>query len=191
MEAGSEKDDVARMSVVAEPLRSVAVGRRITCALLAGVPAIGVNTFLLAAADWIPLVTARGGILKLLTMYLSLALANIGVGSLWATLGLPAPGSYAFQLGFHVGVGLAMALLYGLALESRLPGLPCVKGLIYAAAVWLANALVVLPWLGEGIAGGRTLSLAGMAYFAAAHTMFFVLLALWFARCRRPPSHTA
>jgi hypothetical protein len=167
------------------------VGRRVTCALLAGAPAIGVNTFLLAAADWIPLATARGGILKLLTINVSPALADIGAPALWATLGLPAPGSHAFQLGFHVVVGLAMALLYGLALERRLLGPPWMKGLIYAAVVWAANALAVLPWLGEGVAGSRYLGLAGMAYFAAAHTVFFLLLAVWFARCRRLSQHTA
>jgi hypothetical protein len=31
--------------------------------------------------------------------------------------------------------------------------------------------------LREGIAGSRSLSLAGMIYFAVAHTVFFVLLA--------------
>ncbi len=63
MEAGYEDDDLARMPAVAERLRSMAVGRRITCALL--------------------------------------TMADVGQ-TLWATLGLPAPGSYTFQLGFTV-----------------------------------------------------------------------------------------
>ena len=156
--------------------------QRAAAALLAGGLAIAVNMALLAAADAIPLVTARGGLLKLLKVAFGDTLARLGAGALWAQSGLPAPGSNTFQLGFHVVVGLAMALLYGLALEGWLAGPPWRKGLAYAAAVWLANAFVVLPLLGEGIAGSRSLSLPGMAYFAAAHTVFFVGLALLFAR---------
>jgi hypothetical protein len=37
----------------------------------------------------------------------------------------------------------------------------------------------VLPWIGEGIAGSAFLSAGGMIYFAAAHTVFFVLLAMF------------
>lgn len=158
--------------------------RRATSALLAGTLAIAVNTALLAAADRIPLVTARGGLQKLLTLYVAHPLAATGAASLWAELGLPAPGSYAFQIGFHVVVGLEMALLYGLLLERWLPGPPWAKGLAYAVTVWAANAFVVLPWIGEGVAGSQSLSPAGMAYFAAAHTVFFLLLAAVFARCR-------
>jgi hypothetical protein len=83
-----------------------------------------------------------------------------------------------------------MAPLYGLVLEAWLLRPPWVKGLAYAAVVWTANALVVLPWLSERVAGSRALSPAGMTYFAAAHTVFFLLLAVWLARCRVPPRHT-
>jgi hypothetical protein len=37
---------------------------KLAAALLAGLSAIVVNTAMLEAADWIPLVTARGGLLK-------------------------------------------------------------------------------------------------------------------------------
>jgi len=157
------------------------VSQRAAAALLAGGLAIVVNTALLAAADAIPLVTARGGLLKLLTVAFGDTLAQSGVGAFWTRAGLPAPGGTTFQLGFHVVVGLAMALLYGLALEAWLAGPPWRKGLAYAVAVWLANALIVLPLLGEGVAGSRSLGLAGMACFAAAHTVFFVGLAVLFA----------
>ncbi len=156
----------------------------VPAALLAGVIAITINTVLLAAADWIPLVTARGGLLKLLTIYFAQPVARLGFGWLWVGLGLPTPGGTVFQLGFHVVVGIGMALLYGLAIEPALPGSAWRKGLIYAAVVWVANAVVILPWLGEGFAGSRNLGLPGMAYFAAAHTVFFVLLAVVFARFR-------
>lgn len=154
----------------------------IRAALLAGSIAIAINTAILAAADWIPLVTARGGLLKLLTIAFGPALSRLGVGIVWAGLGLPLPPGTAFQLGFHVVVGLAMAVFYAVALEPLLRGPPWWKGVLYAGGAWAANALIVLPWPGEGIAGSRSLSIAGMAYYAAAHTVFFVLLAVFFAR---------
>lgn len=169
-----------RSALPLRPLRA-----HILSALLAGAIAIAINTALLTAADLIPLVTARGGLLKLLTIYVGPVFSKLGMGAGWAGLGLPAPGSTPFQLGFHVVVGLTMALLYGIALEPLLPGKPWWKGLLYAAAVWVSNAFVILPWLGEGIAGSRNLGLPGMAYFAAAHTVFFVLLAVLFARFDR------
>jgi hypothetical protein len=51
--------------------------------------------------------------------------------------------------------------------------------------VWLLNAAVVLPLTGEGLAGSVHLSLAGMTWFAAAHTVFFVLLAVLYQRPAR------
>jgi hypothetical protein len=58
--------------------------RKLGAALLAGLIAIVVNTLLLEAADWIPLVTARGGLLKLLKMYFASPLASLGVAHRWA-----------------------------------------------------------------------------------------------------------
>jgi hypothetical protein len=146
--------------------------------LLAGLIAIVANTLILEAADWIPLVTARGGLLKLLRIYFSGPLAGLGVADLWASLHLPGPDTGVFKSGFHIVVGLAMAVFYGLVLEPLLPGSPLAKGLAYALLVWLANAFIVLPWIGEGVAGSRYLSAAGMIYFAMAHTVFFVGLAV-------------
>ena len=157
----------------------------IGAALLAGSIAIGLNTALLAAADWIPLITARGGLLKLLTMLFSPYLSRAGVGSAWVRLGFPVPGGTTFQFGFHIVVGLAMAMFYSVLLETRLPGRPWWKGLLYAAGVWIANAFIVLPLLGEGVAGSRNLGALGITYYAAAHTVFFVLLAVLYARFNR------
>ena len=171
------------------PVEGLHYTRRILPALIAGGIAIAVNTILLAAADWIPLVTAHGGLLKLLTTYLARPVLSIGLGELWSNLGLPSPANHVFQTGFHVVVGLAMAVLYALAIEPLLTGDAWKKGLIYAFFVWLANAVVVLPWIGEGIAGNRSLEAAGMIYFAAAHTIFFVLMAVLYSnlasRCAR------
>ena len=71
---------------------------RTLAALIAGAVAIALNTAALAAADLVPLATARGGLLRLLVMLTGGALQ------------IPAGG--AFQLGFHVVIGLAMALFY-------------------------------------------------------------------------------
>ena len=159
--------------------------RKLAAALIAGLIAIVVNTAMLEAADWIPLVTARGGLLKLLKIYFASPLAGLGVADLWAALHLPAADTHAFKTGFHILVGLLMAVFYAFALEPILSGSALVKGLVYALLVWLANAFIVLPWIGEGIAGSGFLSAAGMIYFAAAHTVFFVLLALLYARFTR------
>ena len=166
--------------------KPIGTQRLLGASLLAGLIAIVVNTAMLEAADWIPLVTARGGLLKLLRMYLSVPLTSLGLADPWTALTLPAPDTHAFKTGFHIVVGLLMALFYAYVLEPMLPGPALVKGLLYALLVWLANAFIVLPWIGEGIAGSAFLSAGGMLYFAAAHTVFFVLLAVLYERFTAP-----
>lgn len=139
---------------------------RTVAALLAGFIAIVLNSLLLRAADFIPLATAHGGLLRLLQM----------------TTGIHLPATAAFKWEFHGAVGLAMALVYAFVLEPVLPGRPLTKGLLYAAAVWLLNSFAVLPLIGEGVAGSRHLTFAGAVWFAAAHTAFFVCLTLLYAR---------
>src|ERR1700744_1643787 len=136
---------------------------RLQAALSAGALAIIVNMLALAGADFVPVATAHGGLLRLLTQY-----------------GLHAPSTPQVQDAFHMAVGLMMALAYASVLDPLLNGSALVKGLIYAAVVWVINALFVLPMTGEGVAGSRHLSLLGMAWFAAAHTLFFVLLAMFY-----------
>ena len=154
-------------------------------ALLAGLIAIIINTVLLHLAKFIPLEIQGGGLLKLLKMGFGDMLAASPISGIWQYLHLPAPDSEVFKTLFHVVVGLVMALVYAALFEPRLPGQPWVKGLLYALLAWLLNAFVVLPWIGEGIAGIHHLSLTGMVYYAVAHTVFFVLLALFYARFRR------
>jgi hypothetical protein len=139
--------------------------------LLAGAVAIVLNTAALAAADLVPLATAHGGLLRFLVILTGGAIRI--------------PPGCAFQTGFHIAVGLAMALFYALALEPVLRGPSWLRGLLYAVAVWLANALIVLSAIGEGLAGSRRLTVAGMAWFAAAHTLFFVTQAILYARLRQ------
>ncbi|MGG2041430.1 hypothetical protein [Burkholderia gladioli] len=138
----------------------------------AGIPAILVNTALLGAADAVGIVTARGGLLKLL-----LTLAGYD-----HTPGIA--GTWIFQQLFHVAVGIAMVIVYGLLLGSwRAPAL--LKGVLAAAIVWLLNAGMVLPMLGEGFAGSRVLTASGVAAFAVAHTLFFVVGAVLHERWKR------
>ncbi len=153
-------------------------------AFVAGAIAIAINTGVLQMADWIPLQTARGGLLKLITQLLGDQFNSSALARFWLGAGLLSPDTAIFKLGFHVLVGLLMAEFYAFVLEPLLAGNAWIKGLIYALIVWLANAFLVLPLTGEGIAGSRHLSLAGMAYFAAAHTVFFVLLSLIYARLK-------
>ena len=52
----------------------------------------------------------------------------------------------------------------------------------HAAHAWRFSE----PWIGEGIAGSAFLSAGGMLYFVAAHTLFFVPLALLYERFTAP-----
>ncbi|WP_152554553.1 hypothetical protein [Burkholderia sp. A1] len=138
------------------------IGAQLSVGLRAGIPAILLNTALLGAADAVGIVTARGGLLKLL-----LTLAGHE-----HTPGIA--GTWIFQQLFHVAVGIAMIIVYGLLLGSwRAPAL--LKGVLAAAIVWLLNAGMVLPMLGEGFAGSRVLTAGGLVAFAVAHTLFFVV----------------
>lgn len=158
---------------------------RVVAALLAGIVAIILNTLALKAADLVPLATAHGGLLRLITPWLSGPLEHLGISRLWYLVGGPPPSEQDFQIGFHIFVGLLMALFYALLLE-RLPIRAWIKGLLYAACVWILNAVVVLPATGEGFAGSDHLTIAGMVWFAVAHTLFFIVLANSYAALRRP-----
>ncbi len=70
-----------------------------------------------------------------------------------------------------------MALAYALLFEPILRGGFLRKGVIAAVPFWLLNACVVLPLLGEGVAGVRTLTVGGLLSYAFAHAVFFIVLA--------------
>lgn len=144
---------------------------RARAAVLAGAIAIALNMATLAAAKLISLDTGSGGLIKLLVILTG------GVVSV--------PPSGPLQAAFHISVGLAMALFYAFVLQPLLPGPSWLRGLFYAVAVWLANALIVLPAIGEGLAGARRLTPAGMVWFAAAHTLFFISQAILYVRLRQ------
>jgi hypothetical protein len=136
-------------------------------ALLAGILSILVNTAILATADYCHIVTARGG---LLTLILRTGLLS----STWAN-------SYQFRQLFHIAVGILMLVVYAGTL-ARLNVPVIAKGLFTAASVWLVNASIILPAIGQGFAGERIISPSGMELFAAAHTLFFLMGAVLYER---------
>ena len=154
-------------------------------ALLAGLVAVLVNTALLDLARLIPLEVQGGGLLKLLKLGLGDLLARTSLPEAWNRLHFPAPDSAIFKAVFHIAVGLVMAVVYAVVVEPVLRGPAWLKGLLYALLAWLLNAFALLPSIGEGIAGHDKVSGAGIVYYAVAHTVFFVLVALLYARFRR------
>jgi hypothetical protein len=153
-------------------------------ALLAAAVGIEVNTTVLAGADALGLKTAHGGLLRLLEDVADGIAIRLGLAAWWGRAIVPLVTNGHFEFFFHVFVGLLMALFYAYVVEPASIGRPWVKGLICAVAVWMLNAIIVLPLIGEGLAGSRHLSGAGMIGFAAAHTIFFVLLAVLYAPLR-------
>jgi len=149
--------------------------------MLAGSVAIVLNTLALAAADLFHLETAHGGLLRLIVSSLPSSVDRLGIASTWAAMNGPPISSKSFQTGFHLFVGLLMALFYAFVLEPFLPPSTAAKGWIYAIAVWLINASIVLPATGEGFAGNAHLTAAGIFWYTASHSLFFLVLAYGFA----------
>lgn len=145
-------------------------------AMLAGLIALAVNFLLLGLADRLGIVTARGGFQRLVKLWTGPVLRGLGVDRAWVALHLPDPGGMVFTNGFKVAVGLVFAVIY-VWIRPLLPGGALEKGLVYALLVWLVNAAIVLPALGQGFAGINTLSAVGILAFAIAHTAFFLALA--------------
>ncbi|MGY2293813.1 hypothetical protein ACW9H6_29280, partial [Pseudomonas sp. SDO528_S397] len=92
------------------------------------------------------------------------------------------PGNYVVQVLFHFFVGLLMAIVLVKLAADYFVKSAWYVGLVAAIIVWTMNAAVILPLLGEGVAGSRTVSVMGIIYFAVAHTAFFITLSL---RARR------
>jgi hypothetical protein len=155
----------------------MSVSKTVLLALVAGAIAITINILLLNLCDAAGIVTARGGLQRLVRLWLGGPLTRAGVNEIWAAIGLPGPDTPTFRTGFKVAVGLGMALFYALVWERWGRGGTMTKGLGYALFAWALNAFVVLPLLGEGIAGARLLTPLGMACFAVCHTVFFIVVA--------------
>ncbi|MGY2685426.1 hypothetical protein ACVWVZ_004760 [Pseudomonas tolaasii] len=145
--------------------------------LRAGSTAIIVNMAMLAVADKFGLVTARGGLLKLATNFLVAQMSQYGEAQAASWL-IDFTRTPVFQAAFHFAVGLLMSVVFMKFAGAYLKRYAWSAGLIAAIFVWIINAAVILPLLGEGIAGSHAISPAGIAYFAVTHTVFFILLSL-------------
>ena len=88
------------------------------------------NTALLEGADAIGFTTARGGLLRLLKDLAAQIAPYVNLADTWNNVLAPATTGDLFRNGFHIVVGLLMALFYAYVLEPALPGKPLVKGLI-------------------------------------------------------------
>ena len=174
---------------LSNPFRGAAQSRRVAwrAGLLAGVIAILVNTAMLHASHLFGIDTGDGGLLKFLAVKLGFAPIDWQHGllallpmSVWKTV-------------FHVMTGMGMALFY---IGVIVPFLqrkcsPTLMGLFYAAALWMINAAWILPSLGMGFAGADELEIGGIAYYALAHTVFFMLLAWLYTAFRQQDLHSA
>jgi hypothetical protein len=132
----------------------------------AGTPAIVANEIILLSADLAGVRTAHGGLLRLICV----------------TTGITNPifQQQVFQIGFHLVVGVLMSVFYGIALYPRVGDHPLKAGLLYGSIVWMINSAIVLPLIGEGFAGSKSLTVLGMMLFAIAHMLFFVLQSMLF-----------
>lgn len=145
---------------------------RLLAALLASSIALAANMALLSIAGAAGIITGQGGLLRLFAMMIQRLAGSLRLMNGLSNLHLP---SLAM---FHIVTGLAMAVAYALIIEPRLPGRPLSKGLVYGAVVWCFNAFLVLPLIGEGIAGSRNVNTVGLIVFAVAHMTFFVALSM-------------
>ena len=89
---------------------------------------------------------------------------------------LPVVQTEGFKRLFHYGTGLSMVGFYMGVFEPRLPGNGWVKGGLFALLSWAINGFVVLPLLGQGVAGGDTLTAGGRTYFFVANAVFGLVL---------------
>lgn len=145
---------------------------RLYLGLLAGVVAITANTLGLKAAPLMAVNAESGGLLKLVLLH--------------TTPVLPAGGlPEGFKLLFHYLTGLGMVGLYVLVFEPRLPDNGWVKGGLFSLLPWVLNGFVVLPLLGQGLAGGHVLTAGGMAYFFVANAVFGLVLGGLYAYLRQ------
>jgi hypothetical protein len=148
---------------------------RLLIALLCGALATAVNMAILATLGPARIRTTHGGLLRLL------ALGVVRVGhSPGINPAYPADAQPLFAAGVSGGIPYRYGPVDGRRLcifsGTPAPSSPLLRGVLYGTAIWLLNALIVLPAIGEGIAGQYHLSAAGMGGFAGAHMSYFLTL---------------
>ena len=152
--------------------------RRWWGALAAGMTGIAANVAVLWVGTGLGLRSESGGLLRLL-------LKTLG-GWVPVLAHHPPPTALAW-LGFHVGSGLGMVVVYVAWLDRALPGPAWWRGFLFGLLPWGLNSFLVLPLLGQGLAGHRVLTPAGMAWFFLANQVFAVVTATLYARLTREP----
>ena len=155
-----------------ESRRKIALSSRLIASVLAGSIAIALNMALLSFANSAGIITSHGGLFRLLTSVISPVSCSLRL--IDGRSDLP---PYSQPI-FHILTGFAMAIAYALMIEPRLLGQAYFKGLAYGTVVWCFNAFLVLPLIGEGLAGSRNLNTVGLIVFAVAHMSFFLALSV-------------
>jgi hypothetical protein len=151
---------------------------RLLIALLSGALATAVNMTILATLGAARIRTTHGGLLRLLALGVIRVAHSAGINPTYPTEPQLLFAAAWFQEGFHIVTGLLMAVVYVFCLEPRCGPSPLLRGVLYGSTIWLLNALIVLPAIGEGIAGQYHLSAAGIGGFAVAHMSYFLTLSL-------------
>jgi hypothetical protein len=149
---------------------------RLLIALLCGALATAVNMAILATLGAARIRTTHGGLLRLLALGVIRVAHSPGINPTYPADAQLLFAAGWFQEGFHIVTGLLMAVVYVFFLEPRRGASPLLRGVLYGTAIWLLNALIVLPAIGEGIAGQYHLSAAGIGGFAVAHMSYFLTL---------------
>ncbi|TKT84746.1 hypothetical protein [Dyadobacter frigoris] len=144
--------------------------------LKAGLLAISINTIFLKAGPLLKIKAESGGLLKLILLH-STPYLNSSFHSIFQTT--------SFWLIFHYLTGFAMVALYVYILEPWLPYKGCQKGSVFSLVPWLINAFIVLPLLGQGIAGLQALPLSGIIYFFIANWLFAIVLGILYERFKK------
>ncbi len=150
--------------------------------LYKGLVAITLNTLVLKAAPLLHVNPESGGLLKLTLLHTRQLLP--------AEL-LPTVKTAGFKLLFHYLTGLGMVGLYVLFFEPLLPGKGWVKGSLFSLLPWAINGFIVLPLLGQGALGARTLTAAGIVYFFVANWLFGLLVGWGYERLGNKPYQSA
>ncbi len=71
----------------------------------------------------------------------------------WIGTSLPTKLGPVGQEVFHTTIGVFSALVYAGLFYRLLPGPRWFRGLVYSQGMWAVQALVILPWLGQGYFG--------------------------------------
>lgn len=120
------------------------ISNKLRNCLWAGIVAITVQTLFLKMAPFMRIEAESGGLLKLLIIHIPTYINNSLLSFFHTT---------SFGLIFHYLTGFAMVLLYVYIFEPLLPGKGWQKGSLFSLLPWLINGFIVLPLLGQGIAG--------------------------------------